>query len=159
MAKSGEPAGVDDSLRRGHEALEKLVATHPERKDHRQALAASCFDQAMQLLRTLDPSDSDAARALELARRAVQLEPGDQIYWKWLALAEYRNGNWEAAIEATSKDIELRQDGGWILQFAILALAHAPRSERRTIRTNRCCGAEFLFSHTLIDNRRFPTHS
>jgi HAMP domain-containing protein len=27
------------------------------------------------------------------------------------------------------------------------------------IRKNRCLGAGFLFSHTLVDNRRFPTHS
>ena len=26
------------------------------------------------------------------------------------------------------------------------------------IRKNRCLGAGFLFSHTLVDNRRFPTH-
>src|SRR5512135_1457693 len=31
-------------------------------------------------------------------------------------------------------------------------------AEGGAIRKNRCLGAGFLFSHTLVDNRRFPTH-
>src|SRR5512140_1571961 len=42
-------------------------------------------------------------------------------------------------------------------------IAHVPmeivhRVPPGAIRKNRCLGAGFLFSHTLVDNRRFPTH-
>jgi tetratricopeptide (TPR) repeat protein len=67
----------------------------------------------------------DPERALALTRRVVELDPKDQLGWKWLGVAEYRSGHWAAAIEAAEKCIALRGDGGWAFQFLVIALSHA----------------------------------
>ncbi len=76
-----------------------------------------------------DPPDQDLTRALELARLLVVRRPVDQFYWKWLGLAEYRNRNWDAAIQATEKCLEIRGDEGWAFLGLVLALAHAGRGD------------------------------
>jgi serine/threonine protein kinase/tetratricopeptide (TPR) repeat protein len=86
------------------------------------------------LLTPSDAPEQDQMRALELARESTAAVPGQQLYWKWLSVAEYRNGHWDAAIQASEKCIELRGGNGWAFQFLVLALAHAQRGEMEKAR-------------------------
>jgi tetratricopeptide (TPR) repeat protein/tRNA A-37 threonylcarbamoyl transferase component Bud32 len=74
-----------------------------------------------------EPNLRDTPRALEAARKAVELAPQAVMTWEALGWAEYRAGNWQASITALEKAIALlpkdREGGdGWQLFF--LAMAH-----------------------------------
>jgi tetratricopeptide (TPR) repeat protein len=77
-----------------------------------------------------DLSDDDRSRGLELARKLTELGPYNHYSWKWLGVAEYGNGHWDAAIAAENRCIALRKDQGWRFQHLILAMAHARRGDR-----------------------------
>jgi serine/threonine protein kinase/Flp pilus assembly protein TadD len=65
----------------------------------------------------------DPARAVELARRAVGLAEKSGPYWTTLGVAQYRAGDWGAAVEALRKAVELRR-GGDGTDWLFLAMAH-----------------------------------
>jgi WD40 repeat protein/serine/threonine protein kinase/Flp pilus assembly protein TadD len=75
----------------------------------------------------------DPARAVGLAKRAVDLAPGDSNAWNTLGVAHYRAGDWQAAIDSLTKAVEL-QGGGTAFDFFFLALAHGRRGEKETAR-------------------------
>jgi tetratricopeptide (TPR) repeat protein len=79
-------------------------------------------------------SDDDRSRALEMARQAVKHAPKRHLSWKWLAWAECLAGNWDAAIQAAEKCIQLKGDQGWAHQWLVLAVAHARRGEMKQAR-------------------------
>jgi tetratricopeptide (TPR) repeat protein len=70
-----------------------------------------------------DAKVRDPGRAVELARKAVQLEPKQGFYWQTLGYAEYRAGNWESAIAALDKVKALGSPGD-SLEWFPLAMAH-----------------------------------
>jgi len=86
------------------------------------------------LLASPDASDHDRAQALELARRGTELNPGNPLCWQWLGVAEYRDGHGDAAIQATERCIKAVGDGGRVVPFLVLALAHARRGEMHQAR-------------------------
>jgi WD40 repeat protein/tetratricopeptide (TPR) repeat protein len=53
----------------------------------------------------------DAERALEWGKIAVKEAPEDSSYWNTLAMAYYRNGQWESAQRSYQKAMELRNGG------------------------------------------------
>jgi superkiller protein 3 len=63
------------------------------------------------------------ARAVELGKRAVELSPQEAGVWNTLGVAHYRAGEWQAAIEALEKSMELRT-GGDGFDWFFLAMAH-----------------------------------
>jgi serine/threonine-protein kinase len=71
-----------------------------------------------------DPKRRDPGRAVELARRAVELAPKQAAYWNTLGVALYRTGDWRGAIKALMKAEELAP--GEFLGFNgfFLAMAH-----------------------------------
>jgi tetratricopeptide (TPR) repeat protein len=54
----------------------------------------------------------DPSLALELAQKAVGIEPSDGELWKTLAAAQYSAGNWQAALTAMNNSIQRRQGDG-----------------------------------------------
>jgi tetratricopeptide (TPR) repeat protein len=83
-------------------------------------------------------TSSDAAlrnprRAVELASKAVELEPKQGMYRNTLGAARYRAGEWPAAIEALNKSIELRQ-GGDAFDWYFLAMAEWQRGNKEEAR-------------------------
>jgi serine/threonine protein kinase/tetratricopeptide (TPR) repeat protein len=107
--------------------LEKVVEVNRRTRDPEHPSTLFSMDiLAGVLLASRDAPDR--LRALELTRHTVESIPSEQIHWKWLSAAEYRNGHWEAAIRAAEKCIELRKKG-WAFHWVVLALAHARRGE------------------------------
>jgi Flp pilus assembly protein TadD len=60
--------------------------------------------------------------AVQLAKRAVDLAPQDGGFWNTLGVASYRAGDWQSAVEALNKSMELRQ-GGYSSDLFFLAMA------------------------------------
>jgi tetratricopeptide (TPR) repeat protein len=72
-----------------------------------------------------DPEVGDGRRAVELARKAVELAPDDGNYWNTLGVAYCRVADWKKAIEALEKSNSLVPAGREPLRNAFfLAIAH-----------------------------------
>jgi tetratricopeptide (TPR) repeat protein len=70
-----------------------------------------------------EPKNRDPSRAVKLATRALELAPTVGAYWNTLGAAQYRAGNWNGAIQALNKSLELR-GGGDVNDWFFLAMAH-----------------------------------
>ncbi|MGH7138361.1 MAG: hypothetical protein ACREHD_21635, partial [Pirellulales bacterium] len=53
----------------------------------------------------------DPAKAVGLAKKAVELRPTDGSGWNTLGAAQYRAGEWNAAVESLTRSLELRSGG------------------------------------------------
>jgi tetratricopeptide (TPR) repeat protein len=65
------------------------------------------------------PELRDPARAVELAGKAVKVQPQEGTWWNTLGVAQYRAGDWKAALAALERSMELRQGGDpndWLFQ-------------------------------------------
>jgi serine/threonine protein kinase/tetratricopeptide (TPR) repeat protein len=76
-----------------------------------------------------DPKYRDAARAVELAGKAVKQEPAKGAYWGVLGVAHYRAGNWKEAIAAGEKARTLGGTRKETLFF--LAMAYWKQGEKK----------------------------
>jgi tetratricopeptide (TPR) repeat protein len=76
-------------------------------------LLATCQDSKLR----------DPLRAVEHAKKAVELTPNQGDYWNTLGTAHYRAGEWKSAIAALEKSTELR-NGGDSFDWFFLAMAH-----------------------------------
>ena len=63
----------------------------------------------------------DPARAVALAKRVLPPRAGH--YWRYLALAQYRCGDWQDAAGSVRRAMDLRQ-GGDAYDWLLLAMAH-----------------------------------
>ena len=63
------------------------------------------------------------SRAVELATRAVELQPRESNIWNTLGTANYRAGHYDKSIDALNKAMQL-QDGGDAVDWIFLAMAH-----------------------------------
>ena len=75
------------------------------------------------------PRLRDPARAVELARRAVEKAPGERSFRNTLGVALSRSGDWRAAIEALEKSMQLGH-GGDPFDWFFLAMAHWQLGDR-----------------------------
>jgi serine/threonine protein kinase/Flp pilus assembly protein TadD len=85
---------------------------------------ALCYGNLAELLTVYpDATYHNAARALELAKKAVKLRPDVRQAWNALGIAHYRVKDWKAAVSALEESIELGEGGYWFDWF-FLAMAH-----------------------------------
>jgi tetratricopeptide (TPR) repeat protein len=75
------------------------------------------------------PQFRNPERALKLIQQKLQGEPSSGDLWNSLGIAHYRLGQWDEAITAYQKSIELRS-GGDSSDFYFLAMAHWQRGEQ-----------------------------
>jgi tetratricopeptide (TPR) repeat protein len=80
-----------------------------------------------------DPKSRDPRTAVEMASKAVELAPTYANAWNTLGVAQYRAGDWNAAIEALNKSMELRH-GGDSVDWFFLAMAHWQLGNREAAR-------------------------
>ena len=84
--------------------------------EHRRAFAwllAMCPDVKVR----------NPGRAVELAKKAIELSPKEGHYWNTLGAADYRGGDCKAAVTALERSMELRK-GGDSFDWFFLAMAH-----------------------------------
>ena len=58
-----------------------------------------------------NPNARDPGRAVNWAKKAVELAPNEGNFWNTLGVAHYRAGDWKAALEALEKSMKLRNGG------------------------------------------------
>jgi tetratricopeptide (TPR) repeat protein/serine/threonine protein kinase len=90
------PQAVSD-----YEMVVKLVPRH--------ALAHN--DLAWLLATRPEPKLREPGRAVELAKKAIQLAPGDAHFWRTLGVARYRAADWKDALVALDKSEKLQKGG------------------------------------------------
>jgi serine/threonine-protein kinase len=73
-----------------------------------------------------DPAWRNAGQAVQLAQRCVELDAKSVDGWTTLGVAQYRSGDWNAAVAALKKSEELRPAGARINWF-FLAMAEWQR--------------------------------
>jgi tetratricopeptide (TPR) repeat protein/serine/threonine protein kinase len=105
----------------------KAIALDPK-------LAGPRNNLAWQLATSPDVKARDPARAVELAKEAVGLTPQNGSYWNTLGVAQYRAGDWKAAVEALDKSRQLR-NGGDAMDWFFLAMAHWQLGAKEEART------------------------
>jgi tetratricopeptide (TPR) repeat protein len=105
----------------------KLAIDHPnliESLNYLASFLATCPD----------PKFRDPKRAVELAKRSVELAPRSEWSWQVLGWARYRTADWTDSITALEKSIELRKDGGDSFNWFYLAMAYWQSGDKAAAR-------------------------
>jgi tetratricopeptide (TPR) repeat protein len=102
---------------------EKAIADFEKALELRTDKACNLNNLAWNLATCPDRRVWKPDRAVELAKKAIQLAPKDGMYWNTLGVAQYRAGDHKAAIETLTKAVELRS-GGDAFDWFFLAMAH-----------------------------------
>jgi tetratricopeptide (TPR) repeat protein len=78
-------------------------------------------------------------KAVEVARKAVDQAPGEAALWSRLGAAQYRAGDWQAAVAALDKALQLRDDAlaGFHLAMASWQLGDKDRARQCYDRASR----------------------
>jgi uncharacterized protein HemY len=76
-----------------------------------------------------EPKYRDPPGAVELAKKATELAPDVGAFWNTFGAAQYRAADWQAAVAAFNKSMELR-NGGDAHDWFFLAMAHWRLGER-----------------------------
>jgi len=84
---------------------------------------------AWQLATNPKPELRIPARAVELAKKAVELDPQSGMIWNTLGVAQYRAGDWKSAIAALEKSMELR-NGGDSADWYFLGMCHWQQGQK-----------------------------
>ena len=119
--------------------MEQAVASYRE--------AIACFRRLV----SLDPAGGDAhnslawllvtcphtplrdpAEGIKLAQKATELEPNNEAYWNTLGVAHYRAGNWNEAVAALKRSVQVCGGGGY--DWFFLAMAHWQLGEKESAR-------------------------
>jgi serine/threonine protein kinase/tetratricopeptide (TPR) repeat protein len=90
---------------------EKMAAENLDDPAHRTSLARTLNNLAWLLATSPQNELRDANRAVELAKRAVDLEADEGSYWNTLGVAQYRAEDWQAALESLTKSLGLHGTG------------------------------------------------
>jgi len=107
---------------------EKALADYEKAVTLIPASAEAHNNLAWFLATSSDGNLRDPRRALELAKKAVELAPQGNS-WNTLGVAYYRAGEWKAAIEALNKSMDL-SNGGDAFDFFFLAMAHWQQGDK-----------------------------
>jgi len=130
LTEQGKDAEIGDLYQNSLAALADAVVRGPKDLAAHVNLAWLLTNCPVEKLRS--PS-----RALAIATKAVEIDPGSEVAWQVLGWAHYRNREWKASIEALDRSIELQKDpkGGDSWQRFFLAMAHWHLGQREVARS------------------------
>jgi hypothetical protein len=106
------------------EELEKAVAAFTKLDEIGLDLILAMNDQAWLLATCPDPKLRSCALSLRLAQKAVESLPKEGSCWNTLGVAQYRNGDWQGAIDALMKSEALAPGQNLAFNAFFLAMAH-----------------------------------
>jgi serine/threonine protein kinase/Flp pilus assembly protein TadD len=117
----------------------KFIADYSKAIELDPKNAEACNIMAWRLATCPDATLRDAARAVTLAKRAVELAPKELapkhgLYWNTLGVAHYRAGHWKNAIQCLTKSMELQNGQMESLNTFFLAMAHWQLGEKEKAR-------------------------
>jgi tetratricopeptide (TPR) repeat protein len=117
----------------GLDILTGIAARSPGNPDARRRWCDCANDLAWLLLCHADSAARNPARALALATQVVRECPGQAVYWNTLGVAYFRSGNFQAAVPALQRAIDLDASGS-PFDHVYLAMAHARLGHRELAR-------------------------
>ena len=112
-----------DSFSEAISLFEDLMAKFPQWPSSREMLAEVSNSLAFLLATCSDSQVRQPARAVELAKRAVELDPRKGLYWGTLGVAYCRTLDWDSGLKALDKSSELNAGGAADTWF-FLAMAY-----------------------------------
>jgi tetratricopeptide (TPR) repeat protein len=104
-------------------AFRDSIAAYSRVAERQPTTSRALNNLAFVLATCPEESLRDGPRAMDLAKRAIELAPARANYWKTLAAAHVCAGDCRAAAGALSKSMQLRADGDW-LEWFVFALGH-----------------------------------
>src|SRR5262249_14963717 len=105
-----------------------------------------------------DPKLRDGPRAVEHAKKAVELRPQDANEWNNLGVAYYRVGDWKAAVEALEKGDRMLKGGDRVHRFC-RAMAHWQLGEKEQARKWYDEAVQWLEAPTRKEGDQWPSVS
>jgi tetratricopeptide (TPR) repeat protein len=130
---------------------EKLLAAEPRNPTYRAAVVFTCNNLAALLAWQQKPPYRGASRAVELAQRAVELEPTNGSRWRVLSMAQFRVGNWRKCLAALGRARELRSEHGTDHFFQATAYWHL--GEQAKARDHYRAGTRWLDTQAAPNER------
>jgi serine/threonine-protein kinase len=94
-----------------------------------------------------EPGLRNAARAVQLAKKAVDAQRKSGLNWNTLGAAHYRNGDHKAAIAELETAARLREGGGESWDWFFLAMAHWRLGDFNEARTYFDRGQQWMDKH------------
>ena len=116
-------------------------------------LAGVYTNWCWQLATAADVSQRDPAKAVELANKAIGLRPDSANNWNNLGVAQYRAGDWQAAVEAMEK-ADAMIEGGDRPHRMFLAMAHWQLGNQDKARELYAQGAAWIAAHAQNDEEQ-----
>jgi serine/threonine protein kinase/tetratricopeptide (TPR) repeat protein len=99
---SGRHEEAVEKFRQVSSVLANLDQADPQLQDYLAWFLANCPA----------PQVRNVPQAIKLAKETVKARPDQAQFWLTLGAAQYRAGDWTAAVEALTKSIELGREGG-----------------------------------------------
>jgi tetratricopeptide (TPR) repeat protein len=118
LQNTGRPQDAAAAFRQSRKHFEAELAKNPDNVAHNRAYALAWF-----LVNCPATQFRDPARAVELAKLALQSAPQSARYWFTLGLAQYRAGQPRDAIASLHKSMDLFS-GGDSRHWFLLGMAH-----------------------------------
>jgi tetratricopeptide (TPR) repeat protein len=115
----------------------------------------ACNHVAWLLATSLYPELRDPDRAVDLAKKAVELAPNAGGYWNTLGVAQYRAGEWQTAIESLSKSMELLAGRIESYNSFFLAMAHWQLGDKSKARSWYARAVEWMEKNQAADEECF----
>jgi serine/threonine protein kinase/Flp pilus assembly protein TadD len=112
-----QQAEAEPAFRQALAVYEELVRELPDAPWH-------CRDLLWFLANCMDPQFRDGPRAVEVGQKCVEQSPRSPATWQFLGVAQYRAGQFEAAIDSLDKMMELHPDGYYTFEWLFLAMAY-----------------------------------
>lgn len=113
---------------------------------------------AWALVKDPDVKLRDPTRAVAIAKRAVELESRNGIYWNTLGVVHYRAGDWPAANDALERAMSLRS-GGDSFDWFVLAMAYHQQGEIIDSRFWYDSAVEWMATHKPKDEELVRFHA
>jgi predicted Zn-dependent protease len=128
-------------FREAAQCSREVLELAPQEPHHYQRLASILADCNA-------PGVRDPGEAIRVAKQGLALLPVDRDLWLVLGRAEYRAGNWQAAIEAIDKSMEFGA-GGDAREWLVSAMARWQQGERDVARRWYTRAVNWMEEHTL----------
>ncbi len=114
------------------DAFRDAFRLNPDRAMARPNLGFALNDLAWRLATHQDLKQRDPPKAIKLAKEAVDVLPKQGGLWNTLGVAQYRSGEWRAAVEALNKAVQLRGENGTDSFF--IAMAYWQQGDKQEAR-------------------------
>jgi len=123
LCEARRPQQAEKAYRQAMAIWAELAAAYPTNDEYRIWLANGHNNLAELYTTSPDEKYWNPAKAVQHARKAVELHPLPGGCWNTLGIVYYRTGDWQAAVHALEKSVELRK-GGDCYDWFFLAMAH-----------------------------------